>query len=291
MKIAYVTGLGRSGTTLLDVLLNAHSRMIGVGEVHKLRGFAHLLRNPNPQSLDSIGNSCACGAPTIWECPFWTRVDAALRERTGRGLRDLDLEARDRATFERDNYDLFAAVAAVAGADCVIDSSKRVTRLRRLLAHPELEVVPIHVIRNPKGRSSSIRRRKGHALRPAVQFSYRSLRLFGLLFNRPHLVVHYETLAAQPEAEMRRVMAFLGLPFEPAQVSGWADSEPHNLAGNAVRRATSSEISLRETWREELGLPVRAGIDLLAAPGRAANWLKERRWRDAGGTSGAAQSS
>lgn len=281
MKIAYVTGLGRSGTTLLDVLLNAHSRMVGVGEVHKLHGFANLLRQARPQSVDSIGNACACGAPTIWDCPFWTAVDGELRGRTGRGLADLDLEASDRATFERDNFELFAAVAAASGAEYVIDSSKRVGRLRRLLAHPDLEVVPIHVLRNPKGRASSVGRRKGQIFRPTVQYSYRSLRLFALLFRRPHLVVHYERLAAEPEAEMRRIMGYLGLDYEPTQVTGWADSEHHNLAGNAVRRAESSEIGLRESWREEMGWATRAGIDLIAAPGRALNWLKERRWRRA----------
>ena len=104
------------------------------------------------------------------------------------------------------------------------------------------------------------------------------VRLFALLFRRPHLVVHYERLAAEPEAEMRRIMGYLGLDYEPTQVTGWADSEHHNLAGNAVRRAESSEIGLRESWREEMGWATRAGIDLIAAPGRALNWLKERRW-------------
>ncbi|MFB6357916.1 MAG: sulfotransferase [Thiohalorhabdaceae bacterium] len=214
--------------------------MQGVGEVHKLYGFAHVLRNPNPQSVDSIGNTCACGAPTIWDCPFWTAVDGELQGRTGRGLKDLRLEARDRATFERDNLDLFRAVQAVSGAAYVIDSSKRVTRLRRLLAHPEIEVVPIHVLRNPKGRASSVKRRKGQVFRPTVQYAYRSLRLFALLFNRPHLVVRYERLAAEPEAEMRRIMAYLGLAYEPAQVNDWANSEHHNLAGNAAPPAATS---------------------------------------------------
>ncbi len=279
MKIVYVTGLGRSGTTLLDVLLNAHGAMVGVGEVHKLGSFARLERQRNPRSTDRIGNSCACGAEDIWQCPFWTRVNAELEARHGRKLDDLDLEARDRATFRRDNRQLFEAVAAAGGVDAVVDSSKRVGRLGRLLRHPDLEVVPVQVLRDPKGRANSVRRRKGQVFRPTIQYSYRSLRLFALLFSRPHLVVHYERLASAPEVEMRRVMAYLGLPYDPAQVRDWASRENHNLAGNGVRTARDSEISLRETWEEDLGRWSRLGIDLLAAPGRALNWLKERRWR------------
>ncbi|MFP4561561.1 MAG: sulfotransferase family protein [Thiohalorhabdus sp.] len=282
MKVIYVTGLGRSGTTLLDVLLNAHSGMAGVGEVHKLRGFARLQRCKNPQSIDRIGNSCACGAEDIWQCPFWTRVNAELEERYGRRLDDLDLEARNRATFRRDNYELFAAVAAVKGVDYVVDSSKRVSRLRRLLKHPDLEVIPVHVMRNPKGRANSVRRRKGQIFRPTFQYSYRSLRLFALLFKRLHIVVRYENLASAPEEEMRRIMKQIGLEFEPAQVNDWASQDNHNLAGNGVRAAKSSEIALRETWREDLSLAQRAGIDLLSIPGRTLNWLKELRWRWAG---------
>ncbi|MFA9460561.1 sulfotransferase family protein [Thiohalorhabdus sp. Cl-TMA] len=279
MKVVYVTGLGRSGTTLLDVLLNAHSGMAGVGEVHKLRKFARLQRQKNPQSTDRIGNSCACGAEDIWQCPFWTAVNTELEKRYGRKLDDLDLEAADAETFRRDNLELFSAVAASKDVDYVVDSSKRVTRLRHLLKHPDLEVLPIHVMRNPKGRANSVRRRKGQVFRPTFQYSYRSLRLFGLLFDRPHLVVRYERLASEPEAEMRRIMEYLGLAFEPAQVSDWASQDNHNLAGNGVRTAQSSEIALRETWQEDLGRGSRLGIDLLAVPGRVLNWLKERRWR------------
>ncbi|HKJ89357.1 MAG TPA: sulfotransferase [Gammaproteobacteria bacterium] len=286
MKVVYVTGLGRSGTTLLDVLLNAHSEMAGVGEVHKLRKFARLQRQKNPRSTDRIGNSCACGAEDIWKCPFWTRVNAELEARMGRRLDDLDLEARDPAAFRKDNRELFQAVAAAAGVDHVVDSSKRVSRLRRLLRDPEIEVLPVHVMRNPKGRANSVRRRKGQVFRPTVQYSYRSLRLFGLLFNRPHVVVRYEDLATDPEGEMRRIMNRIGLPFEPAQVEDWASQDNHNLAGNGVRTARSSEIALRDTWREDLGPGKRLGINLLAAPGRAVNWLKERRWRRARGGAG-----
>jgi len=278
MKVVYVTGLGRSGTTLLDVLLNAHSQMVGVGEVHKLRKFARLERKQNPQSTDRIGNSCACGAVDVWKCPFWTQVDAELQARFGRRLDDLDLEAADKATFRRDNWALFSAVAAAQGVEVVVDSSKRVSRLRRLLRDPDIELLPIHVMRNPKGRAHSVQRRKGQLFRPTVQYSYRSLRLFALLFNQRHLVVRYETLASEPEAEMRRIMAFIGLPFEASQVHDWASAENHNLAGNTVRTAQTSEIALRENWREELGPLAKAGIDLLAIPGRALNWLKERRW-------------
>ncbi|MFA9460383.1 sulfotransferase [Thiohalorhabdus sp. Cl-TMA] len=281
MKVVYITGLGRSGSTLLDVLLNAHSGMVGVGEVHKLRKFARLERSGRPGSLDRIGNSCACGAPTVWDCPFWTRVNAELVSASHGGLAALDLEARDPADFRRDNARLFAAAGRASGTAYVVDSSKRVSRLRRLLAHPELEVVPVHILRDPRGRSNSIRRRNGRLFGPAVQFSYRSLRLFRLLFNRPHWVIRYERLAASPEWEMRPLMDFLGLPLEDGQIRNWADRDNHNLAGNRVRTARDSAIVPDRSWETELDPLAKAGIGLVSAPGRAANRWKERRWRTA----------
>ena len=278
MKVVYITGLGRSGSTLLDVLLNAHSDMMSVGEVHKLRRFARLQRSTNPRSLDRIGNSCACGAASVWECPFWDRVHGELESGFSRRLDDLDLEAPDTETFRRDNAELFSAVARAAGTGYIVDSSKRVTRLRRLLDHPDLEVLPVHILRDPRGRSNSVRRRNGRVLGPAVQYSYRSLRLFRLLYNRPHWVIRYERLALDPEEELGRLMDFLGLPFEQRQVADWAAMDRHNLAGNRVRTARDSSINADQSWQTELGPLARLAVGLLSGPGRAANRWKEVRW-------------
>ena len=49
MKILYITSLSHSGSTLLDVMLNAHPDIISVGEVKQLGRFARFEKPRAPQ--------------------------------------------------------------------------------------------------------------------------------------------------------------------------------------------------------------------------------------------------
>ena len=61
IKILYITGTGRSGSTLLNRLLDLHPRIFGVGEIFHLD--AYYMHN----------DLCSCGQP-VRECPIWSRV-------------------------------------------------------------------------------------------------------------------------------------------------------------------------------------------------------------------------
>jgi hypothetical protein len=39
-RVAYITSLGHSGSTLLDLMIAAHSRTLNIGEVKSLRRYA-----------------------------------------------------------------------------------------------------------------------------------------------------------------------------------------------------------------------------------------------------------
>ena len=65
MKLVYVGGHGRSGSTLLDVLLDASPQLLGVGELH------HLPR------LLADDQSCSCGT-ALGRCPFWARARSVV---------------------------------------------------------------------------------------------------------------------------------------------------------------------------------------------------------------------
>ena len=70
-KLAYITGSGRSGSTLLDMLLSTNSDIAALGEVHRYS-----------ISFNKITNAhlCTCGE-TIEECPFWTKVSREIQKK------------------------------------------------------------------------------------------------------------------------------------------------------------------------------------------------------------------
>lgn len=65
-KIVFILGIGRSGSTLLDVTLGSHPNFIGLGEVYAT------LRN-DFNVLDKYKRTCTCGN-TVDDCPFWGKI-------------------------------------------------------------------------------------------------------------------------------------------------------------------------------------------------------------------------
>lgn len=265
MRLIYIVGMGRSGSTLLDLLLDAHSNVRSLGGVRRMARALH-------------STPCACGIEPRMACPFWQAIEAELQQTLGVGLDGLEIHARDDATFRAHNHALFSAAARIAGVDYVVDSSKSVARLRRLLHTTDLDIRPIHIERDPRGYAYSQHKRKAERVAPAVSYVGRSLRAYRLLRNRSHAAVDYDDLTHQTEDNLRALMPRLDLAFESEQLA-WADAVHHNVGGGAVlRRTKGSSIQPDYAWQRNLGPATQAAIQVLSWPGRVANRVKARRW-------------
>mgnify|MGYP006273788445 CR=1 FL=1 len=266
MKVLFIAGTGRSGTTLVDILLDTHSQVTALGATPLM-----------PRQFKRE-DGCACGAPTLSQCPLWSRVDAVLRERHGRSLASLDLEARDFDVFSEDNRIFFEAAAEAGGTPYVTDAYKSPRRLWRLLSVPGIEVVPIHVLRDARGYAYSQRKRKRHLLRTAFTYTYRSILFYAILRRREHLVLEYEQLARDPEGVLSQVMAYLGLALEPAQLR-WAEYPHHNKEAKGLLKKTAGSAIRPDTgWRQSMPIRTQRLINAVAWAGNRLNRLKERRW-------------
>ncbi|MCP3993374.1 MAG: sulfotransferase [Actinomycetia bacterium] len=163
----YVVGLGRSGTTLLDMYLSSQSHgVVGTGEVHRLsiwRGSEH---------------RCACGE-RIDDCPLWAPVledlDAALgprwsssaQRRSGLGSAVLPLLCpwllagrlppqfllkcayQDFEPVQKACTELFKSIRKQTSASTILDSSKNIGRLLLLLRASGDDLAIIHLVRSP----------------------------------------------------------------------------------------------------------------------------------------------
>ena len=257
--VVYIASLGHSGSTLLDLLIASHDQAIGLGEVKNLSSRPR--RRHRKRRLDEI--ACDCGVSPRRACPLWSALEEGLRRRSGLGLDDLELEDGPDALFHAHNRAFYEAVVEASGAKVVVDSSKSLQRLARLLATPGLELRPIHLTRDPRGVAASHARR-GRAWPATLRrwLAYERA-LPRVLASREILSVHYESLAEQPERVLAQVMEWLGLALQPGQLD-WTRHVHHHLAGNPIRRERSAEIRLDDAWRRELGPLARALIPLAA---------------------------
>lgn len=63
-ELIYIAGSGHSGSTLLNMLLDSHEEISGLGEIHR---FSLAIKNDIKPLL------CSCGK-TVLVCPFWVEI-------------------------------------------------------------------------------------------------------------------------------------------------------------------------------------------------------------------------
>ena len=171
VKILYVGGYARSGSTLLSRVLGESPGMVCVGETRYLwsRG---LLNNVD----------CGCGVP-FRSCPFWS----AVGEEAFGGWDQVDAEQLsevDRVTnlpqalplhwapwlrrgmretigdYTATLTKLYAAIARVTGAKMIVDESKDATFACLLRRMPDSDVRVVHLVRDSRAVAYSWARRR-----------------------------------------------------------------------------------------------------------------------------------
>lgn len=259
--IVYIIGMGHSGSTLLDLLLGSHSKACSVGELIALSTAG----KPGRQ-LQVLARRCDCDAPTKLECRFWSEVDRRLQQVCATSIQTVDLDIEDPVAFRTVNRAIYKAIADVSGRSWIVESSKWISRYRRLV-EAGFDVRPIHIVRAPWGVVASDLRKGRDWWSKCLAWSRHAFRAPRLLADDQHLRIHYEDLATRPEETVRATMEWLGLDFEPGQLC-FHRTTHHLLAGNHMRQKGDESIRLDQRWRTELNLYQRWLISLFTLPAR-----------------------
>ncbi|WP_404338962.1 tetratricopeptide repeat-containing sulfotransferase family protein [Sphingomonas sp. MMS12-HWE2-04] len=228
----FIVGLPRSGSTLVEQILASHPLIEGTQELPYLDAIAHRLattakegkRAPYPELLDRIGES---------------------------GLAELGREYLDRARIHRKTRKPFFI-------DKMPGNFLHAGLVKLIL--PNAKVIDVR--RHPLGACVSIYRQlfaqgQGFAY-DLVEIAryYRDYATLMAHFDEalPGAVhrVHYESLVNDTEVEVRRMLTYLGLGFDPACLRFYEnDRAVRTPSSEQVRRPISSEGVNR--WRAFAG--------------------------------------
>ena len=160
------------------------------------------------------------------------------------------------------------AVRKVANAPVLIDSSKNVPRGKLLMLVDPERMRWIHLVRDGRAVANSYLRHKifGTMEQAATAWKRRNRYIEAMQLTIPReqrMLIRYEDLCREPEAQIRRVCDFVGVEFA-AEMLQFRESPKHNISGNPMRfRGNDRTIKLDERWRETLSkddLAVFAGI-------------------------------
>jgi hypothetical protein len=292
VTVVYVAGYGRTGSTLLDLLLGRVDGWFSVGE---FRQFWHARRDDW---------RCGCG-DAIADCPTWSKVVAQLdgtaaeqviadKRATVRVRRAPQLYARRHgrdARTERLQHTLTAAYAAVAdvtGAGVLVDSSKDPLYGLLLCDVPGVRVHVVHLVRDSRAVAWSWQREKSRpevatagatlpvhsALHTALEWDLRNA-LAQLLSRRAasYMRVSYEQLTRAPAETVASIIGAVTPSRDAAALAAAALADDgtehvnHTVGGNPMRfGATTLAVRPDDEWRHRLPARDRRTVSALTWP-------------------------
>jgi hypothetical protein len=298
-RVLYIAGSGRSGSTLLELMLGQLPGFCSVGELSYI-----WVRGVSENEL------CGCGK-RFRECPFWRQVG---QEAFGGWDRvEADHLVSLRAAVDRTRFlplmvapatsrryrvmltryanllgRLYEAILRVSGARVVVDSTKHASTGFLLRRVPGVDLRVVHLVRDGRGVAYSWMKevRKPEAVDRAAYLdryppgrmgarwlTYNSLvHLLRLDADIPSLLVRYEDLVREPHRTIRRIVSLAGEAIHDQDLrfigNGWVHTgTDHNIAGNPVR-FTRGRMPLRvdDEWRRNMAARDRRLVSAIAFP-------------------------
>jgi hypothetical protein len=295
VKVLYIGGFGRSGSTLVERILGQIPGFCSAGEIVFIwqRG---LVEN----------QLCGCGA-AFSECDFWTRVGksafggwdqvdgaemAALQHEIDRNryipamvaprLRPGAADALARYTDALSR--LYRGIREVSGDKVVIDASKHASTAYLLRRVPGLDLRVVHLVRDARGVAYSWTK---EVKKPEVADGYMPVYrpsssglqylAYNLLFDAfgvidDTMLLRYEECLADPQGTVERILAHAGEHRAAGDLDflhdGWVDlGVDHTVAGNPMRfHQGRLDLRLDEAWRHKLPDRDRKVVSALTFP-------------------------
>lgn len=284
-RVIYVTGVGRSGSTVLDTLLGNHHKVESVGELVNA-----------PAAWINNNEYCACG-DLAGVCDFWKQVRDQWQA-DPRASVDCEKWPRIQAHFERVRnwprlirhaqvnteafikyaegiVGLYRSIAEVSGKSIIVDSSKTPGRALALSQIQGIDLSLLHLVRDGRGVAWSLQ--KSYAKDPArgiqrplkgrtVSRSAFAWRVINTLTERAmarvprdkRLTLRYEDLVTEPDEALHRIGQTVGVDMSglsEAIKEGSEFSVGHTIAGNRIRMGGRLQLKADRAWEDQM--PVR----------------------------------
>jgi hypothetical protein len=299
VKVLFIGGYSRSGSTLLDCMLGQLPGVVSTGELAYI--WTHGLQE---------NRLCGCGRQFL-QCRFWAKVGelafGGWSEVDADEMRSLELAVnrhrfvpmlmapRPSRRYSKDlqRYSdvlarIFRAIQQVGGARLIVDSTID-PAYGFLLSHvDELDLRLVHLVRDSRATAFSwtrwqrrcdrvdavVYQRRFHPAASAVRWSaYHTLvHMLGASRGLDPLLVHYEDVVAAPRREITRIMEHAGEPVDPGMLGflrrGELDLEVNHTVAGSLMRLHHGPMRLREDdeWRRGLSPLHRRTTTLLSWP-------------------------
>lgn len=251
--ILYVMGTGRSGTTILEVLLTNVDGISGTGELK------HIFRDGYLRGLP-----CACGK-LGYECELWSGVLGSARwsredcVRYGAAIEALEghrnfprvylgaIDRRKASLHVQATTEILRSVRRFTGSRVIVDSSKYPARALLLARMYPTKVRVLCITRSAAGLIAAFQKKNDGEQRPksrleaAIYFLYVLLcmRLVRARLGERCLTIRFEDMTRDPISVLSRIESWSGISLARARAklaAGDSFRVGHIVTGNRLRK-------------------------------------------------------
>ncbi|MEM6338997.1 MAG: hypothetical protein AAF673_03620 [Pseudomonadota bacterium] len=287
VKIIYIAGYGRSGSTLIDRFISSNISATGCGELARLFFHAH---------QESVLGLCSCKSPYV-KCPLWgPLLEKIRRHPLGGSFEELDRLTQKIETTHPKKLDVslsfefykykwlwqtvFSYIQKKTGNKVVLDSSKTTPRgggfrpfyLSKIL---DSKVLMLHLTRHPTAVLNSVSKGSNKRLEDKREsddnkqirlmkswFSWRGSNNIAYWLGRQKFIyrvgVNYEKFCESPESfKATLINTVEELWPETSQIGSSSkiynaeiDNVDHGVGGNRMRRNKVHSIQIDNQWKK-----------------------------------------
>jgi len=280
IKLIYLLGAGRSGTTALATILGNNKAIHTIGEMHQF--YDHLRGKKN----------CSCGE-LLSNCDFWSQVIAELPTQIVLepnkiqnisdqleyhsslpkhllGIHNLN----DIKTYNFFQSSILQPTLEISNSSYLLDSAKYLGRYLALKKNADLEITGIYLVRDVRGVVNSFQKKVQSSRKPlSAIFYYLSVNIVAefiyLRNKRSILKIRYEDLIHYPINTLDKIEKKLEVDLSEVKqkiIDKNTFGIGHIIGGNRLKHNSSIVFTSDEKWKEHIPRHKQFLYYLLAFP-------------------------
>jgi len=295
VDVIYISGVGRSGSTILDLIFGSDEKTFSAGELKYLPDFLRCENSKDRCVKDFVDDS----GEKLEASLFWGSISReiikkkiALHERSEFFIK---IKTIIRVLFnttkkgvvaeEEEVFQMIKNKAVNLFGDeitYIVDSSKDLIRLINLDSSPNINLKVVHIIRDARGVVYSNIRRKGKvylknkkdgrnwilALCEWIVINILTQRYIKNNFQKKDFItIRYESFAENPQLYFDEINKKFNLNINVEKsIKKINNSKSYRFAGNQLRNEKISGIKASYEWKKEMHPLLKLIVGLVSRP-------------------------
>jgi len=283
VKVIYIIGSWRSGSTLLDRVLGSANNSFNVGELMGLEDYVlerDLISTGKKVFIDNTGN-------TLRKSPFWSDVVREIEENNyDMYNRYLKIPKKDyikiifNQAFRVKKFDddkIFESILKKAkkvkgeNVEYIIDSSKSLKRLASLKESNKIDLSVIHLIRDARGNINSYEKSGNNwffAFKKWVIYNFLVSKYLNKNFKKEKTIrLSYDLFAQNPQKYIEKLnLKFDLLIDQNNYIDTINNSNYYGFCGNKMGKNKISSIKYDRGWENRMSMCKRIFLWIITFP-------------------------